>query len=1580
MAAFKPLGDQLDIFGALDAAESVSVLDSPVRDIPRPVLSKPVADTASVLRAEAEARSAVAAAGASSRVIEDAGEELVFNRRNRIKTGKRWNDISHLNDTLKVKEAVKGNIWPKPDYKALIEAGMQPMVAHVVKQIYDAVAVKPVVGRGVLDDAALQRYIGALDRVEKGVMAWAKDTAALKAWANANMRVAGAMLGRQVAVSELAGGSATLLDHVFPGGYKAYRDELLIAGGNKLLGALQPGYREISKASKALEKGWPEKREAWEVQGYRVVENPEVTVEPHFSKEGVFLLAVEDRFIKSFDSKADADAAAAKVGPFVLFNKRAMVDSFASEEEAVETAKKLAQRDKSGKVVGEKGVSVLEAERVGVNRRMEGEDVSAERVMAEFGLKGVNFGNWMKTPSARAEAQLHLNHAFDAFHDLAEILGVPPKAMGLNGMLGLAIGAQGHGGEHAAHFVAGVNEINLTRTCGAGALAHEWGHALDHYFAARGGLATEERPFLTAHATLGATRRVGGGVVDGKYVSHEVPRFGDLRPEMVAAFKAVVDTMDKREQTAAELHAGLDERLEKAKKSVNNWLKSIRRDFAGQEGAFDVLAERVRAGDVGDGKVAMGRDTMISPVVAEIRDLYKSKHGRVYSIDNIKGLQAWVDHVDYQSKRIESEEVHVPQKVSTDFAKNAAELDKAKGGKPYWSTPLEKFARAFDAYVSDELEARQAKNGYLSFTGRNDDTVPMGEDRRAVNSAFKALVGGIKTIETEKGVALASFAGENALSAEKYALANARELIHNGEDAESVRQETGWFQGVDKKWRFEINDSDAKLADGLAHKGYPVAPQASKLIAKLDRPLNLSDVLEHPALFAAYPALADYGVTFVPAKTISGSASISGKQILVSDVLPGMEVESALLHEIQHGIQRIEGFATGGSLLSAATVRDQIERLREASQNTPEFKQWAQAQDRLIESSLDDVALDAALKIHAEKYPGIQLPKIDIAASASEIYSRLAGEVEARNVQTRQKMSPEARRNLSPSETQDVSNADAIVVFNGKEVASLYAPANVRTEIQKSMSVPVIRMEIERLRETWKAMPPVTIVNTVADLPFKLASHADGAHCDGHVYVVASNIKDMKQLQKVMAHECVLHHSLQEMLGNYGFAKLNHGVQTLKAKGDPVVCELAGEIKRRYGALPAETETKEIVARAGEKCLDADGNIKVGFGFMKSVYAGAANWLRDKGFKIPFTNTELQGIMHDAGKWIEKDRVQGWQVGSGEVVLSSLDTVAPTKELIEKTAFFKWTKKTTPSMEYGGEMPSHVLLTTVPNKSAARVSDKFDMSVNTLPDGKFQLKYLASWGGNKNDFFAVSTDLTDLIVRSLSRLERSDKAIERSKDAAYKNSLIGRLEDKFGDAFSFAKSTQSKSEYIIHNPSGTKIRISDHALPLHYEQPDVDLRNHQSVDEMLREIETYLVGGQEKTVPAINSNFVGISTGETQERTVRADTSGSSELAQMVNAADCGRNIAPNISMSQEGGSLDDVVKTGSFTGRILDVLKGVVTQKKGLEGEVVRHDAAKLSAVPMVGALVKIQYGKDERGMVTDLSRKPESKARSRA
>lgn len=65
--------------------------------------------------------------------------------------------------------------------------------------------------------------------------------------------------------------------------------------------------------------------------------------------------------------------------------------------------------------------------------------------------------------------------------------GVPSKALSLNGTLGLALGARGKG-KAAAHFEPSNLVINLTKTQGAGSLAHEWFHALDNYFAReRGG-------------------------------------------------------------------------------------------------------------------------------------------------------------------------------------------------------------------------------------------------------------------------------------------------------------------------------------------------------------------------------------------------------------------------------------------------------------------------------------------------------------------------------------------------------------------------------------------------------------------------------------------------------------------------------------------------------------------------------------------------------------------------------------------------------------------------------------------------------------------------------------------------------------------------------------------------------------------------------------------------------------------------------------------------------------------------------------------------------------------------------------
>lgn len=124
------------------------------------------------------------------------------------------------------------------------------------------------------------------------------------------------------------------------------------------------------------------------------------------------------------------------------------------------------------------------APRVGIDHR-NGADVTPEQFQDAFGFRGVQFGTFVEGTRRQAD----LNESYDALMDLAGVLGIPPKALSLNGELGLAFGARGHGGKLApkAHYELGQVVINLTKRAGSGSLAHEWLHGVDNYFSRKGG-------------------------------------------------------------------------------------------------------------------------------------------------------------------------------------------------------------------------------------------------------------------------------------------------------------------------------------------------------------------------------------------------------------------------------------------------------------------------------------------------------------------------------------------------------------------------------------------------------------------------------------------------------------------------------------------------------------------------------------------------------------------------------------------------------------------------------------------------------------------------------------------------------------------------------------------------------------------------------------------------------------------------------------------------------------------------------------------------------------------------------------
>lgn len=109
-----------------------------------------------------------------------------------------------------------------------------------------------------------------------------------------------------------------------------------------------------------------------------------------------------------------------------------------------------------------------------------GKILYAEDFIKTFGFSGVEYGNW----TSQAEREAHINLSYDSMLDFTKVLECEPMMLSLGGRLGLCFGSRGRGGANpaSAHYEPSNMAINLTRRAGAGALAHEYFHAIaGHY-------------------------------------------------------------------------------------------------------------------------------------------------------------------------------------------------------------------------------------------------------------------------------------------------------------------------------------------------------------------------------------------------------------------------------------------------------------------------------------------------------------------------------------------------------------------------------------------------------------------------------------------------------------------------------------------------------------------------------------------------------------------------------------------------------------------------------------------------------------------------------------------------------------------------------------------------------------------------------------------------------------------------------------------------------------------------------------------------------------------------------------------
>lgn len=259
---------------------------------------------------------------------------------------------------------------------------------------------------------------------------------------------------------------------------------------------------------------------------------------------------------------------------------------------------------------------------------------------------------------------------------------------------------------------------------------------------------------------------------------------------------------------------------------------------------------------------------------------------------------------------------------------------------------------------------------------------------------------------------LGIFAGQKSLTAPTNKLLAAKAIEDFGLAPETVYH-TGWFRGADGQWRYTIPDSAARLKTENLLPGSSIAPD----IYHVPRGRTLSQILEHPDLFAAYPNLASAPISplsfeDMAAGTKAGFSPGSTPQFYLGSAKPE-NMLSSTLHEVQHSIQEHEGFGTGGNptefyppnfARDLEQLSNDVFDMQDRVDNTASLSDANKAHIRSYlngyASNKDAMSLlprsmqDQIERIH-NRVQNASLAK----NSAFDDYHRLAGEVEARTVQ-----------------------------------------------------------------------------------------------------------------------------------------------------------------------------------------------------------------------------------------------------------------------------------------------------------------------------------------------------------------------------------------------------------------------------------------------------------------------------------------------------------------------------------------------------------------------------------------------------
>lgn len=482
-------------------------------------------------------------------------------------------------------------------------------------------------------------------------------------------------------------------------------------------------------------------------------------------------------------------------------------------------------------------------------------------------------------------------------------------------------------------------------------------------------------------------------------------------------------------------------------------------------------------------------------------------------------------------------------------------------------------------------------------------------------------------------------------------LAVAREMEKSGKDAGTIKAATGWERGADSKWRYETADFEYHPAGDLGYsrllekqswhgelenlldrqiEGETLSEAEWKRFEKLTElaaglkeqdalreRIYLDDYVKDDELFQAYPEMKRTRLEFVdlPSADYCGGYLHPDNRIVIN-ISRTDDVRSVLAHEIQHAIQTMEGFARGsnpGEFKNTVEnvildiVRATDGRILEGGgfDNTP--KGIFAALDRKVPYGTILRHYDYPLSLVAEKYGYENIFDLvnDIGRFKSGIqeYRSTAGEVEARNVESRLDFTSAQRRNTLAVSTEDIARNGQIFLSRDVRMDEL---ARHVSFLAGKLHIPV---EVIRHADEVGSPDIRDLLSCGKDIRgwYDIPSQ--------RVCLYLPHVRGKADVERTLLHEGVAHYGLRKLAGHKHMDAFLDDI--FNGCGEKV----RDEILRMAAAdrTDIRVATEEYLARMAEDGTDQS--------LWDRIVTAFRNLLRKLGFCLEIGTRELRGIL-----------------------------------------------------------------------------------------------------------------------------------------------------------------------------------------------------------------------------------------------------------------------------------------------------------------------------------------------------------------